>query len=164
MVHHDLITNHKPEKSTRVELLQNSAELGPEKFSVYLQKEFNMPGKRMLPQKLNDDRWRFRFFHPGHNYDAVVSAAGDSVEITYTKQYTRGILVGFHRLHGYGGGWLYNVWAFLYDLSCIATILFPVTGIFMWYKLTKKHALGWIFLTISFGFAAATILYLVYAP
>jgi hypothetical protein len=73
-------------------------------------------------------------------------------------------LVGFHRLHRYGGGWVYNLWMVFYDLASFSVILFAASGVYLWYKLTRRRALGWTCLAASFGFTAGTILYFVYAP
>ena len=40
-------------------------------------------------------------------------------------------IVGFHRLHGYGDGKVYDVWVFRYDLAGISLILFAFTGIYL---------------------------------
>ncbi|MDH3445297.1 MAG: hypothetical protein OEN50_15335, partial [Deltaproteobacteria bacterium] len=73
-------------------------------------------------------------------------------------------MVSFHRLRGYGGGVLYSLWSLLYDLASFSLIIFAFTGKYLWYRLTKKKTLGWIFLGISYGYAAVTIFYLLYAP
>lgn len=163
MIHHNIVKNKEQKKITRTEQLNYTGEFDSEGFSKYLQREFNLSGKRYPPQRLKDNRWKFRYFHPGNIYDAIVSAKGDSVEITHQKGYARTIIIGFHRIHGYGGGWLYNIWAFIYDLVCISMILFAVTGIVIWYKNTKRRMLGWVLLTISFCYAAITVLYLAHS-
>ena len=73
-----------------------------------------------------------------------MTAAGDSVHIFRREEDARTTLVGFHRLHGYGGGWLYDIWVVFYDLASLALILFTLTGIYLWYRLTKHRLLGWI--------------------
>jgi hypothetical protein len=144
--------------------LSKGGEKPPEAYAVDLQEQFGLRGKRLPPQRLQDGRWRFRYVRPGVSYEAVVSAAGDSVQVTRSDEPLRRVLIGFHRLHGYGGGWLYDLWAFMYDLASAAMILFALSGIYMWYKLTRKRLLGWVILGLSFSYAAATLLYLVHAP
>jgi hypothetical protein len=85
------------------------------------------------------------------------------VRITTQNENAIETMVGFHRLHGYGGGNVYNVWAFFYDLASLSLILFAFTGIYLCYTLTKRQLLGWNFLGFSYGYAAITILYLMYA-
>ena len=152
------------EKTARTEPLPADAATDPEARAVYLQNTFHLSGQRQPPEGLNDGRWCYRYRHPGENHEAVVSAAGDSVRITTTEVGFKGIMNGFHRLRGYEGGGLYILWAFLYDLASLAMILFAASGIYMWYKLTRKRLLGWAFLGIGFGYTAITVLYIVYSP
>jgi hypothetical protein len=98
------------------------------------------------------------------SHEAVVPAAGGTVRITTSQFSTRQTLVHFHRLHGYGGGWVYDLWMIMYDLASAAMILFAASGIYLWYKLTKRRLLGWVLLAVSFSFAIGTMLYLVHAP
>ena len=43
-------------------------------------------------------------------------------------------------------------------------ILFAISGIYLWYRRTRRKLVGWIFLGVSYGYAGMTILYLMYAP
>ena len=67
-------------------------------------------------------------------------------------------------MHNYGGGWLYDIWVVFYDLASASLILFAISGIYLWWRLTRRKLWGWICLGISWGFAAVTICYLMYAP
>ena len=55
------------------------------------------------------------------------------------EQNARNILVGFHRMHGYGGGWLYNIWLVFYDLASLSLILFAVSGTYLWWRLARRR-------------------------
>ncbi|HCL27287.1 MAG TPA: hypothetical protein DIC52_02490 [Candidatus Latescibacteria bacterium] len=109
MVHHSWFPDPTPFKSACTEPLSYA---GP-----------------MDPEVMEDGGWRFRYARPGTFHEAVVTAAGDSVHIFRREEDARTTLVGFHRLHGYGGGWLYDIWVVFYDLASLALILFPLTGI-----------------------------------
>jgi hypothetical protein len=74
------------------------------------------------------------------------------------------VVIGFHRLHGFQGGILYLIWAFFVDIISLAMIIFGITGIFMWYKSTKKRVWGWLLLSVTYIYCFATVLYLQYAP
>ena len=80
------------------------------------------------------------------------------------EQNARNILVGFHRMHGYGGGWLYNIWLVFYDLASLSLILFAVSGTYLWWRLARRRWLGWVLLGVSWGYATITVVYLIYAP
>ena len=164
MIHHDWFPRSTPIKKIRTEPLAYAGPQEAKAYSQYLQETFDLRGKPMQPRRLRDGSWQFRFARPGTYHEAVVLPAGDSVRITTREDGIVDTMVGFHRLRGYGDDNLYNAWAVLYDLASLSLILFAFTGIYLWYRLTKKKLLGWICLGISFGSAAVTVLYCMYAP
>ena len=76
-----------------------------------------------------------------------------------TTQFTAaGTMVGFHRVHGYGGGWLYDFYILMMDLASVATILFGLTGLYLWYILIKKKKKwGPIILAAGIGYTITVI-------
>ena len=56
-----------------------------------------------------------------------------------------------------------KIWGVMVDAVCVAMLVFALSGVYLWYKLTKRHTLGWIILTISIGYTAATAIYCVCA-
>lgn len=164
MIHPDLLADADPVRTTHAERLHYAGERTPEAYAEYLQDTYGLYGQPQDPVRLENGSWRFRYARPGTAYEAVVSARGDSVHITESCDSLRRTLVGFHRLHGYGGGFVYDVWSVFYDLASLALILFAVTGVCMWHRLTQRRFLGWLGLGASFAYAGATIAYLIYAP
>ena len=165
LIHGDWFPRGEPVKSTREEPLATAVGASPEEYSAVLQRQFGLAGKRQPPVRTNDGGWRFEYIHPGETHQAVVPPAGGTVRITTTSQFpARQTLVQFHRLHRYGGGWVYDLWMVMYDLASVAMIVFSFSGIYLWYKLTRRRLLGWALLALSFLFTAGTMLYLVYAP
>jgi hypothetical protein len=164
MVHEDWFPRKEAQKTVRTEPLEYAGDRSPASFSAYLQQRFGLAGKRQPGQQGKDGSWKFNYAGPGFNYEAVVPAVGKEVKITRSDSGTLGMLHGFHRLHGYGGGTFYDVWAFIYDLASASLILFALTGIYMWYTTAQKKLAGWICLALSFGYAAAMVLYLVCSP
>ena len=164
MIHPDWFPNHKPMKNTRTESFVYNGPREPAAYSHYVKETLGLRGKSTRQRQLKDGSWEFRYTRPGSVYEALVPPAEDSVRITTQVESPVETMVGFHRLHGYGGGMLYSLWSLLYDLASLSLILFAFTGIYLWYKLTKKRLLGWIFLAVSYGYAAVTLLYLMSAP
>jgi hypothetical protein len=164
LIHHDWFPDSPPVKSTRQEPLTAAPGASPEEYSAMLQRQFGLAGKRQPPVQMKDGGWRFQYLRPGLSHEAIVPPAGGTVRITTSRFSTRQTLVHFHRLHGYGGGWVYDTWMVLYDLASASMILFAASGIYLWYKLTKRRLLGWVLLAVSFSFATGTMLYLVHAP
>jgi hypothetical protein len=51
-----------------------------------------------------------------------------------------------HVLRGFKGGWAYTAWAVMYDISCLAMLIFAITGVVMWYRVRKRFRNGWWYL------------------
>lgn len=133
-------------------------------ISEYLQEELNIPGKRFPGELQEDGTLRFNYWRPGEGYEVTVYPDRPEVTIKHRRWQWQETTIGFHRLHNYKGGWIYAIWAFLLDIVSLSLIVFGITGIYMWFKLTKKRLAGWILLSITYLYTLATILYLVYAP
>lgn len=164
IIHQNWFPNHDPVKMTRTESLVYNGPRERAAFSNHLKEVFGLRGKSTRQWQRKDGSWEFRYSRPGTVHEALVVPAGDTVRITTREDNGIETMIAFHELHGYGGGKLYSVWAFFHDLASLSLIVFAFTGIYLWYKLTKKKLLGWFFLAISYGYAAATIMYLMYAP
>jgi hypothetical protein len=164
MIHRNWFPNGVPVKATRTEALAYTGSKDPIAYSQYLRETFDLRGKSIQRRRLRDGGWQFRYSRPGTMHDAMVTPAGDSVGITTHQENAIDTMVGFHRLHGYGGGKLFSVWSLLYDLASFSLVVFAFTGIYRWYKLTKRRLVGWIFLGISYGYTVVTVLYLMYTP
>jgi hypothetical protein len=102
------------------------------------------------------------FRHPGTEVKVVIDNASDSVTYTVRKKNFVAILHQFHRLHGYEGGWNYNLWAFAYDLSAASMIIFAFTGVYLWYETERTKWPGWLTLAAFTMFTAYTLYYLAY--
>lgn len=164
MIHPTWFPNPEAVKETRIEPLRYNGPKDPPAYSEYLQKAFDLRGQVTRRRRQKDGGWEFRYSRPGTVYEAVVAPAGDIVRITTVRDNAVQTIIAFHELHGYGGGKLYNLWAILLDLVSFSLIVFAFSGVYLWFKLTKKRLLGWILLGVSYGYAAATVLYLMYAP
>ncbi len=152
------------ETTTQRTVPLNSAMLSPkpdeDAFAAALQEQLGVSGKRSPAKRHADGNWRFTFFHPGHRTEVTLAADLKSASITEKRFGWQRVLVGFHRLHGYGGGWFYNLWAALYDLASGAMIVFALTGVVLWYRLARPRWPGWVLLACGFGFTASMLGYL----
>lgn len=95
-------------------------------------------------------------FEGVHGIDAA-RLLKDADHITITER-PAGLLAALHRLHhltGFVGGGVYPVWGVIFDLACAGLLLFAVSGVYLWHKLTRRHALGWILLAAGMGFTLA---------
>jgi hypothetical protein len=157
----------EPTQTTRwLELDSPSRPGNPEQrtFTAWLKQELRLSGKPELGRRRRDGSWEFRFHRPGYLATVSLSADLKTAKITESRYRWQQIFIGFHRLHGYGGGWLYDLWAVLYDAVSAAMIVFALSGVWLWYRLAKNKIPGGIILGAGFSFSLATILFLLLAP
>jgi hypothetical protein len=150
----------EPRKSTverKVEVVPMPARPEETAFAEELQKQFGLRGQRAPARRNPDGTWRFVFFRPGYVAEARLDANLTSATITETRYGWQRVLVGFHRQHGYGGGWLYDVWAFIYDLASAAMIVFALTGVLLWHRLARPRWPGWVILGCGLAYVVATL-------
>ena len=159
MIHENWFERGDPKKTTRTERLTYAGDLSTSEFASHLEENLGVRGKRQPPRRRPDGSWQFNYVRPGVNHEVVISPAGDEATITRSEFGPVGLAHGLHRLHGYGGGWLYDLWAVVYDLASAAMILFALSGIFLWHQSTVIRWPGWLCLVLSFGLTAAMILY-----
>lgn len=164
LVHERMFPHADPTKTTWVESLDYDGPDDIEARSQYLQGSFGLRGKPGRIRELNDGRVSYSYARPGYNFEAVVSTNRQTAEITRTEWGFRNLMVGYHRVHGYGGSWIYYLWSAMYDMASAACIVFAVTGVVMWYPTRRHDRLGWLYLAVGFGLTTAMILYLMYAP
>ena len=164
VMHPSLTGNTGPLKITRTETLDDGKSPEDGGFSRYLQEKFNLRGWRGETRLSADGTINFNYVRPGCEYRAVVSQAADSVVITEIRTGFRGVIAAFHRIHRFGHGFLYDVWLIFYNLTVSALIIFPITGIILWYRISRRKLLGLICLGAGFSFAGYSIVYLLLAP
>ena len=164
MIHRGWFPNPDAVKETRIEPVVYEGANDPVAYSDYLQETFDLDGRVTSRRRQKDGSWEFRYSRPGTTHEAVLAPEGDSVRITTVMENAIETMISFHELHGYGSGKLYSAWALAHDAASFSLIVFAFTGIYLWYKLTKKKLLGWILLAVSYGYAVVTVMYLLYAP
>ena len=164
LIHGPWFGKQETTRSVRTEPLEYTGEDTLEAWAVYLQNTYDLPGQFESTRRFRDGRLEIVYLRPGTHYIAEVPADRKTVRITENKTSWQRTLIVFHRMHGYIGNWLYILWAIVYDLASISLIIFGLTGIYLWYKLTVRRLFGWIVLGVSYSFAIGTIVYLMYAP
>jgi hypothetical protein len=164
MVHEDWFPRRDADKQTRSLTLDGQGERNSGEFVRQLETTFDIHGKRNEPVRRGDGTWRFNWIRPGHRYEVTVSATGDRADFTHVQLNGVGVLHGLHRLHGYGGGPLYDGWVVAYDVASASMILFALSGIWLWWRQSAGRRLaGWVCLATGFGFTGAMIAYLMYS-
>lgn len=159
MVHEGWFHRGEPASESRTESLQLDGGLSDAALAEQLQARFGLRGKRQPPNRRGDGSRQFNFVRPGTTFEAVVAAESGQVKIT-RKEFGRvGLAHGLHRLHGYGGGAVYSVWALCYDLASAALIVFALSGVILWLQTTPRRLPGLICLGLGAAATAGMILH-----
>jgi hypothetical protein len=128
-----------------------------EDMPVYLRNEFNLRGHTGKPQVSKDGIIIIPYARPGIRYQVVVAADRKSVTINTTQTGLRATIVGFHRLKGFGGGTVYNLYVFMTDMTAISLILFALTGIYMGLRNGRNLFLKLFLLSAGVGYTLLVV-------
>jgi len=96
----------------------------------------------------------------GRNTKITIFSDRNEVEKVTTELNSSGKVIGLHRMRGYGGPLIYNIYAILLDLVGISLILFAVTGVVLWLNLLKNSKIAWSILALGFIYVTSVVLYL----
>ena len=75
-----------------------------------------------------------------------------------------GTLIMLHKIRGYDDQVLFDLYALFCDLAGVSLILFAVSGVYLWWKRTRKHFWGIVCLGVSCAYGLGMVVYLAYAP
>ena len=144
----------------KAKLIPGVRRLSGDNLLSVLRENFELSGQYQVRKNAKGTVLDFR--HPGAEITVLVSNNSDSVKFTGREKNLVSVMHQFHRLHGYHGGWNYQLWAFVYDLSALSMIVFAVSGFYLWYKTERKRRIGWIIFICFTLFTAFTLIYFTY--
>ena len=160
MIYHDWFKPEGIEKEP-ITLKVSPEEISDENWESFLSK--NKVRGRFIRENLNKNGDLVRMYSSAKgNVKITLFNETNEVEIAETSLNTSGKIIGLHRTRGYGGSWVYNVYALLLDVVGISLILFAITGAFLWLKLLNNSKTAWIILLAGFAYVSSVILYLLY--
>jgi hypothetical protein len=100
-------------------------------LSEFVAEHFGIKGQKGKPVKNNKGVITIQYIKPGIRHQAIISADKRSVKIIKTETNLRATITTFHRLKGYGGGFLYDLYVLMTDLVAAGILLFSITGVFI---------------------------------
>ena len=103
----------------------------------------------------------YSYYRPAYRAEILVDQTAGTARVKISKGNGASVMNDFHRLKGYTGSWKHQIWSFLYDLSCVALIVFALTGVYLWWKKARRKSVGIIFLFVSTGITVFTVIYLI---
>lgn len=139
LIHESWFLKSKPKTETFEEVVQIPVNSSIDEASNYVEKKLDIHAKPERAEKNNDESLYFEYSKPGGTLTVTILSGGAKAIVKATQFTAAGTMVGFHRVHGYGGGWIYNLYVLMMDLASIATILFGFTGLYLWYRLMRKN-------------------------
>jgi hypothetical protein len=122
-------------------------------------KQYDIYGEKSSSASVNGKK-TVSFFRPAYRAEIFFMNNEDSVQVKIKEGGFGSVMHDFHQLKGYKGSWPHLIWALLYDLSCIALLIFAFTGVYLWWKLERNKWMGIILLFASTGITAFTIWYI----
>jgi len=123
-----------------------------EELPSFIQKEFQLRGQKAKPQLWDNGEISISYVRPGISFQAIIAADRNSVKIITTKPNARLIIRIFHRLKGYGGGFMYDLYVFMSDLTAVSIILISFTGIYLGLYNGEKIILKLMLLAIGLAY------------
>ncbi len=164
LVHHKWFPDREPQAAVRSEAVALPAGLGDEALRRLLAERYGLRGKTEPVLRRPDGSRLFGWNRPGSNYEVLVSAGADSVTVTTRHPGFRRTMAVMHRIHGYEGGALYDLWVLMNNLAGTALIVFAVTGVMLWSARPGRDRLGWVMLGLGCALCLGTVLYFLLTP
>ena len=147
------------EITSETSIIVTPDEINDENWPKFI-KENNIRG-RLGNERFNSDGDLIRdYYSTGEESRIKILKDRNQVEIVTTQFNLSGNIIGLHRLRGYGGPIIYNIYAFMLDIVGISLILFAITGVILWLKLLKFNRLAWAIFIFGFLYVGSVIIYL----
>lgn len=159
-----LMTRHhmwKPvaEKSTVTEYpLSLEDGIKDEQIAALIQSRFNISGQRGKPQVNGKNEITIPFVKPGLRQKAVISADRKTIKITRVEMNPRSLITAFHRVKGYGGGFLYDCYAIMTDVTGAGILIFSITGLIIAFSNRNYMILKILIFMAGIGYTVLVIL------
>ena len=157
MNHHKWFDGPKSEPVEIRENFRSPSGLSPEELGLFIQDSFELRGYMETFTPREDGTIKFEFYHPGTFQAATYHSKDEILEIQIRLQNFYQTMNGFHRIHKYGGGKVYNIFVLFMDLTSLSLLLFSASGVYLWLKVIKRKLLGWTILAVSILYAVIVV-------
>ena len=126
-----------------------------------LKNHLDISGREDEPFQRKDSCWIYNIYRPGVNYHIVLNKKMQNIVVTTTENFTVArVSSRLHLMRHYKGGIKYYLWAFFYDMAAVAMLLFGLTGILIWFKMSKTYKSGMYYLLFGTALSIAVLVYL----
>ena len=164
MIHRPWFLRPSPPATTETGPLEAGAPTNVDQLAVFVKEKFNLKGRVQYPLTQPKDVKRFWVNRPGVMLRVDVPANQGRISFTTQRAGLVGTLIMLHKIRGYDDQVLFDLYALFCDLAGVSLILFAVSGVYLWWKRTRKHLWGIVCLGVSCAYGLGMAVYLAYAP
>lgn len=136
------------------------AAASPGALQAFVEQELGARGRMVDPERTSTGGLRLHYTRPGGSLEVTTIPDQPEMVVVTTRHGWIRTLRGLHILTGYAGGAAFVAWSLLLDFTALAVIGFALSGIYLWYQLTRRRRLGWLVLGASGCYTAGVVLYL----
>ncbi len=155
---HDLFHSQEEKIIPKEYQLSLPEGISVEELSAYIQEKFDVKGHRDKIQNNNKGEIIIPYRRPGMRYQAIISSDRKNIIINSTVTNLRSKIVILHRLNGYGGGFIYDFYTLMIDLTAISIIVFAFTGLYLGLFNGKQLIPKLLFLALGTGYTLLVII------
>lgn len=146
MTRHNLWHPEKEESITNEYDLSMPSGMKAEDLPSYIREKYNIKGRSGKPSTDKNGVTTITYLKPGLRQQVIIAPEANKLKIIRTETNTRAIITAFHRVKGYGAGYVYNIYVLMTDLTGAGIILFSVTGIIIAFSNRRNIIIKLIFL------------------
>ena len=158
MIYHDWFKVERKSESTEI-TISSKEEVSDENWQAFLD-QHKVRG-RLVGERFDDSGNLIRNYASAtDNAKITINNDGSRVKIETTKLNMSGSIIGLHRMRGYGGSLVYNIYAMMLDIVGVSLLLFATTGVILWLKLLKFNKVAWAIFIFGFIYIGSVIIYL----
>jgi len=164
MAHRPWFLTAPPPPTTQTAQLASTGARPVEQLAADVQKQLGLVGRIEFPQNQPAEMTRFWVVRPGVMMRVDIPAREHIIHVSTQRVGLVGTLIMLHKVCGYDGQLIFDIYAFFCDLAGLSMILFAISGVYLWWRRVKNHFWGAICLIASCAYAAGMVLYLAFAP
>jgi hypothetical protein len=162
MAHRPWFLPPPPAPTTQTVTLNVDSTLPLLQRAAYVKKELALPGRIQFSQKQPPDGTLFWVDRPGWMIRVDVYPQNHTVRLITQRAGWIGTLIMLHKIAGYDNEPLFDLYALFCDLAGLSMIVFAFTGVYLWWKSVKNHALGLVCLAASCAYAIGMMILFAY--
>ena len=121
-------------------------------------------GRIQQLERLEGGRWR-AYVHTVSQDTFLTWQPGDpEVQVLIRDRNLAASLTKLHKIHGLTGSRTFQLFGLMVDVVAVAMIVFAITGIYLWWQIKRRHALGLAILGVTSSVTIAWIALLTWGP